>query len=150
LLLAVRFYPELGKTRIDEVLELVGLLRYKHEKVAGYSLGMKQRLGIAAALLSRPGLLILDEPTNGLDIEGMVDMRELMVSLAREQGLTIFLSSHMIQEMEMMCSRIGIVVEGRLVREGLLSELVDGIHVTSLEQLFISSVKQERGKALHA
>jgi ABC-2 type transport system ATP-binding protein len=150
LVLASRFYPELGKTRIDEVLEQVGLLRYKHEKVAGYSLGMKQRLGLAAALLSKPELLILDEPTNGLDIEGMVEMRELMVSLAREQGMTFFLSSHMIQEMELMCSRIGILVEGRLVCEGPLSELVDGIHVTSLEQLFLSSVKLERGRVAHA
>jgi ABC-2 type transport system ATP-binding protein len=150
--LAARFYPELAKTRIDEALELVGLLQYKREKVAGYSLGMKQRLGLAAALLSKPELLILDEPTNGLDIEGMVEMRELMVGLAREQGMTFFLSSHMIQEMELMCSRIGIVVDGRLVREGKLSELVDGIHVASLEQLFISSVKQERekGAIVHA
>ncbi|NHN30866.1 ABC transporter ATP-binding protein [Paenibacillus agricola] len=149
LALAARFYPELGKGRIDEVLELVGLLPYKQEKVAGYSLGMKQRLGLAAALLSKPELLILDEPTNGLDIEGMVDMRELMVSLAREQGMTFFISSHMIQEMELMCSRIGIIVEGRLVREGALNELVDGVHVASLEQLFMASVKQERGKAAH-
>lgn len=150
LVLASRFYPELGKTRIDEVLELVGLQKYKREKVSGYSLGMKQRLGLAAALLSKPELLILDEPTNGLDIEGMVEMRELMVGLAREQGMTFFLSSHMIQEMELMCSRIGILVEGKLVCEGALSELVDGVHVTSLEQLFISSVRQERGKVAHA
>jgi ABC-2 type transport system ATP-binding protein len=147
--LASRYYPELPKSRIDEVLELVGLSRYKKEKVAGYSLGMKQRLGLAAAMLSEPELLVLDEPTNGLDIEGMVEMRELMVSLARDHGMTFFLSSHLIQEMELMCSRIGILYEGRLVREGLLTELVDGVNIPSLEQLFISSVKEERGKLAH-
>ncbi|MFD0681593.1 MULTISPECIES: ABC transporter ATP-binding protein [unclassified Paenibacillus] len=148
--LASRLYPELGKSRIDEVLELVGLAKYKHEKVAGYSLGMKQRLGIAAALLSRPELLILDEPTNGLDIEGMVEMRKMMALLASEQGMTFFLSSHMIQEMELLCTRIGIVYEGRLIQEGLLSDLVNVQAQGSLEQLFINSIQEERGRRAYA
>jgi ABC-2 type transport system ATP-binding protein len=130
-------------------LELVGLAKFKHEKVTGYSLGMKQRLGIAAALLSAPELLILDEPTNGLDIEGMVEVRKLMARLADEQGMTIFLSSHLIQEMEMLCTRIGIVYEGRLIQEGELSELVDGQAHASLEQLFLTSIQSERERLSH-
>ncbi|MDF2964533.1 MAG: ATP-binding cassette protein [Paenibacillus sp.] len=150
LLLASRFYPELVMSRIDEVLELVGLAEYKHEKVAGYSLGMKQRLGIAAALLSGPELLILDEPTNGLDIEGMVEMREMLAALARGKGITIFLSSHMIQEMELLCTNIGIVYEGRIIQEGLISDLIDRESHGSLEQLFLSSIQEERRRKTYA
>ncbi|MGG1513976.1 ATP-binding cassette domain-containing protein [Paenibacillus oryzisoli] len=145
---AARFYPQLPKGRIDEVLELTGLSPYAHEKVAGYSLGMKQRLGLAAALLGEPELLILDEPTNGLDIEGMVQIRELIARLAREQGITIFLSSHFIGEMEQLCSRIGILHEGRLIREAAISTLLQ--ERGTLEAAYLHELNQVRGQAAHA
>ncbi|MBD0379546.1 ABC transporter ATP-binding protein [Paenibacillus sedimenti] len=146
--LAARFYPGVGKQRVDEVLETVDLTPFQHEKVAGYSLGMKQRLGLAAAMLSKPELLILDEPTNGLDIEGMVHIREIIMRLAREERITFLISSHLIHEMELMCSRMGIIHQGRLVREGLVSELVNGS--ATLEEAYLREIKEVRGLAAHA
>ncbi|ULL18608.1 ABC transporter ATP-binding protein [Paenibacillus sp. H1-7] len=146
--MSLRYYPDLKASRIDEVLELVGLAPYKNEKVGGYSLGMKQRLGIASAILSKPELLILDEPTNGLDIEGMVDIRELMVKLAKEENITLFVSSHLIHEMELMCNRVGILYDGKLIREGYMEDLLAGPHRT-LEDYFVAQVREERGAALH-
>jgi len=148
LALAARLYPDLPKCRIDEVLELVGLSASAGEKAGHYSLGMKQRLGVASALLSRPELLILDEPTNGLDIEGMAEIRELIARLARESGITFFVSSHLISEMEMICSRIGILHEGRLIREGRISDLADAPG-QSLEAYFIHQIHEEREAARH-
>lgn len=145
---AARFYPLLPKGCIDAVLELTGLSPYADEKVAGYSLGMKQRLGLAAALLGEPELLILDEPTNGLDIEGMVQIRELIARLAREQGITIFLSSHFIGEMEQLCSRIGILHEGRLIREARMDALLQ--ERGTLEAAYLHELNQVRGQAAHA
>lgn len=146
---AARYYPGLPPARTDEVLELVGLAPYKHERVAGFSLGMKQRLGIAAALLSRPQLLLLDEPTNGLDIEGMIEMRELLRRLAAAESLTILLSSHLLGEMELLCSRAGILHEGRLVREGAAGELFGG-SAPPLEQVFVETIREQRRGAAHA
>jgi ABC-2 type transport system ATP-binding protein len=143
LVLAARFYPGLPRTRITEVLELVGLAPYAKEKVANYSLGMKQRLGLASALLSAPELVILDEPTNGLDIEGMVDVRETIVRLAKEQGITFFISSHLIREMELMCSRIGIVHKGKFIKETSMNELLQDSY-ESLEQYYLAQISLER------
>ncbi|WP_088832483.1 ABC transporter ATP-binding protein [Paenibacillus tyrfis] len=148
--LAARFYPQLPRKRIDEVLELVGLAPFKHEKVSQYSLGMKQRLGVAAAILSEPELLILDEPTNGLDIEGMVEMRELIARLAHEQHITFFLSSHLITEMEQLCSRIGILYNGRLIREDFVADIVRGANPMTLENYFMEQVREERRAEVHA
>jgi len=147
--LSARLYPGLPSKRVDEVLELVGLSKFQNEKVGQYSLGMKQRLGIASAILSKPELLILDEPTNGMDIEGMVQIREVIVQLAREEGITFFLSSHLIHEMELMCNRIGILYEGRLIREGHQTELLNG-QFTNLEELFLHEVKEQRRSTAHA
>ncbi|WP_373229329.1 ABC transporter ATP-binding protein [Cohnella sp.] len=147
--LAARMYPGLSSKRVDEVLELVGLSNYRHEKVGHYSLGMKQRLGLAAAILSKPELLILDEPTNGLDIEGMVQVREIILQLAREERITFFLSSHLIQEMELMCNRIGILYDGKLIREGSKTQLLEG-RFTTLEELFLHEVKEKRREIIHA
>lgn len=141
--LAARLYPELSKTRVDEVLELVGLAADKKEKVGHYSLGMKQRLGVASAILSKPELLILDEPTNGLDIEGMVEIRELIARLAGEERITFFLSSHIISEMELICNRIGIVHNGKLIREGRTNELTSASG-QSLEKYFVQQIRAER------
>jgi ABC-2 type transport system ATP-binding protein len=115
--------PRTG-SRIEEVLELVELRDRGNDRVGGYSHGMKQRLGIAASLLRSPRLLVLDEPTTGLDPAGMRDMRELVRRLARE-GLTVLLSSHLLTEVEELCNRVAIIRKGRIVYEGSLAELME-------------------------
>jgi ABC-2 type transport system ATP-binding protein len=110
--------------RIEELLELTGLHDRASDKVSGYSLGMKQRLGIAAALLSDPKLLLLDEPSNGLDPAGIVAMRETLRRLAA-LGKTVFVSSHLLGEVQQMVDVVGIISAGRLVREGPIADLLD-------------------------
>ena len=112
-------------TRIEELLELVGLRERARDKVQTYSLGMKQRLGIAAALLSDPRLLLLDEPANGLDPAGIVAMRETLRHLA-SLGKTVFVSSHVLGEVQQLADVIGIIAAGRLVREGPIEQLLLG------------------------
>ena len=112
-------------TRIEELLELVGLRERAKDKVQTYSLGMKQRLGIAAALLSDPRLLLLDEPANGLDPAGIVAMRETLRHLA-SAGKTVFVSSHVLGEVQQLADVIGIIASGRLVREGPIEHLLEG------------------------
>ena len=109
--------------RIEELLDLVGLGDRANDKVQGYSLGMKQRLGIAGALLSDPKLLLLDEPANGLDPAGIVAMRDTLKALAA-QGKTVFISSHLLAEIQVMADVVGIIAGGKLVREGPLKELL--------------------------
>lgn len=111
-------------SRIDEVLTLVGLLPRRHSPVRTFSQGMKQRLAIAMALLSRPRLVILDEPTNALDPEGIAEIRELIRRLNRDEGITFLLSSHLLPEVEMICNRVGIIREGRLCEQGRIDELL--------------------------
>ncbi len=108
--------------RIGEVLEMVGLADRSKSKVGGYSHGMRQRLGIALALIHRPELIILDEPTSGLDPQGMKDVRELIRELGRA-GTTVFLSSHLLHEIELVCNRAAILRKGRLIAQGPVSEL---------------------------
>ena len=108
--------------RIGEALEQVGLAGVGRRPVKAYSLGMRQRLGLAAALMRRPRLLILDEPGNGLDPRGIRDLRELLVEL-NESGVTIFLSSHLLAEVEQLCTRVGVLDEGRLVLQDDLATL---------------------------
>ncbi len=112
-----------GPDEIDAVLELVELRGRDRDRVGGYSHGMRQRLGIAAALLRRPRLLVLDEPATGLDPAGMRDMRALVRRLA-DGGMTVVLSSHLMGEVEELCNRVAIISSGRIVREGALSELL--------------------------
>lgn len=112
--------------RVDEVLERVGLTERARDRAGTYSLGMKQRLGIARALLSKPRLLMLDEPTNGLDPKGMREMRELVRSLALNDGITIFISSHLLAEVQAICNRVGIIQQGKLVAEGVVDDLLQG------------------------
>lgn len=111
--------------RIDEVLGLVGLTGRQKDKVRTYSLGMKQRLGVAMALLQEPELLILDEPTNGMDPAGIVEMRDLMHTLARS-GKTIFVSSHLLAEVQQICTRVAIIGQGKLITESSVAELTRG------------------------
>jgi ABC-2 type transport system ATP-binding protein len=110
-------------TRIEELLELVGLTERARDKVQDYSFGMKQRLGIAAALLSDPKLLLLDEPANGLDPAGIVAMRETLRYLA-STGKTVFVSSHILGEIQQLADVVGIIAAGRLIREGRIEELL--------------------------
>ena len=109
--------------RLDEVLELVGLKVRGRDKVRTYSLGMKQRLGLAAALMHDPELLVLDEPTNGLDPAGMREFREIIGELG-QLGKTVFVSSHLLGEVEQMCDHVGIVKEGRLLTQGAVTTLL--------------------------
>ena len=111
--------------RVDELLTLVGLADRARSRVSGYSLGMRQRLGIAAALLSDPRLLLLDEPANGLDPAGIVGMRDTLRSLAAA-GTTVFVSSHILGEVQQLADVIGIIAHGRLVREGPIGSLLAG------------------------
>ena len=116
----------IGKDRAAEVLELVGLYNGQaNDKVKKFSHGMKQRLGIAQALLSEPELIILDEPTSGLDPQGMKEVRELIVRLSEEHGITIFLSSHLLYEIEQVATRMAIIHQGRLVVQGEVKTLLE-------------------------
>ena len=132
------FYPELsayrnleiasmikgcGKERIDVVLERVGLLERKTCNFNTFSLGMKQRLALASALLSNPDILVLDEPTNGLDPEGINYMRELILSIAAE-GKTIIISSHLLDEIQKMCSHVAILKNGKLIKSGSIASIL--------------------------
>jgi ABC-2 type transport system ATP-binding protein len=116
----------LPDARADQVLELVGLAPAAKRKFKGYSLGMRQRLGIAAALLGDPHVLILDEPANGLDPEGIRWMRELLKTLA-DQGRTVLVSSHLLSEMELLADDLVIIAAGQLVRQGTVTEIVDSM-----------------------
>lgn len=111
-----------SESRIDSVLELVGLAGRQKDKVKTYSLGMKQRLGVALALLQDPDVLLLDEPANGLDPAGIVEMRDLMHRLSAE-GKTVFISSHLLTEVQQICTRVAIINLGRLVTESSVAEL---------------------------
>lgn len=104
-----------SKERINEAVALVGLENRIHDKVKTYSLGMRQRLGVAQAILQRPKLLILDEPTNGLDPQGIRELRDYLRVLAREEGTTVFVSSHLLSEMELMCDTVAIIQSGKLI-----------------------------------
>jgi ABC-2 type transport system ATP-binding protein len=118
--------------RVDEVLRLVDLHEAAGKKVKAYSQGMRQRLGIAAALLGAPELLVLDEPTNGLDPQGMREVRLLLRRLA-DDGTTVFVSSHLLAEVEAMCDRVGVLARGRLVAEGPPSALGTAGNMLRLE-----------------
>jgi ABC-2 type transport system ATP-binding protein len=112
-----------ARTRVDEVLDLVGLAIRGNDRYGTYSLGMRQRLGVGAALLMNPDLIILDEPGNGLDPAGIAEMRELIRRLA-EDGKTVFVSSHILAEVRQFCTRIGIVRAGRVIATGTVDELL--------------------------
>lgn len=118
-----RLVYNVSKTRIDEVLKIVGLDHTGKKKTKQFSLGMKQRLSIAIALLHQPELLILDEPTNGLDPNGIIETRELIKKLNKEHGTTVIVSSHILNEVERMASHVGIIHKGKMLFQGPLTEL---------------------------
>lgn len=133
-------YKNIPKSRIDEVVKLVGLENRIKDKVSTYSLGMRQRLGIAEAIINNPQLLILDEPTNGLDIEGIIEIRNLIKSLS-EKGIAILISSHNLTEIENVCNRIIAIKSGNIIVDELIEEfkIFNGEKLTS-EQAFIKKV----------
>ena len=134
---------DVPKKNIDEVLRIVRLDRQQNKKVSAYSLGMKQRLGLAGALLSFPKLLILDEPTNGLDPAGIQEMRELICSLPEKYGMTVIVSSHLLSEIDQMAEDIGIIANGRMMYQGPLNLLHETDRTKSLEEIFLDLTGKE-------
>ena len=133
---------------VEDALELVGLLEFGDRLAKKYSLGMKQRLGLAGALLGRPPILILDEPTNGLDPSGIHEIRNLIKSLPNLYDCTILISSHMLSEIELIADDIGILNHGRLLFEGSLDDLRQnalqaGFATDNLEDMFLSMIEQD-------
>src|SRR5215470_16726592 len=122
-----RMLPDGAATRIEELARLVNLEGRLDDKVSSYSLGMRQRLGIAQALLGNPDLLILDEPANGLDPAGIREIRQLIRSLAHERGIAVFVSSHLLSEIELMCDRVAIIHRGRTLAAAPVAELVERV-----------------------
>jgi ABC-2 type transport system ATP-binding protein len=131
-----RMIDEAALGRIEEIAELVRIRERLDDRVRAYSLGMRQRLGIAQALLGAPEVLVLDEPANGLDPAGIRELRTLLRRLADERGLAVFVSSHLLGEVEKVCDRIAIVHRGRALAEGSIAELTGG-GARSLEEVFI-------------
>lgn len=119
-----RMLPNVGESRIHEVVELVGLTDRIHDLVKTYSLGMRQRLGIAQAMLNRPKILILDEPTNGLDPAGIRETRQFIRKLAEEEGMSVLVSSHLLSEIQLLCDRVAIISEGQMIKVGTVDSLL--------------------------
>lgn len=134
-----RYYPDLDDRAVELLLKEIGLDRYANEKTRRFSLGMKQRLGVAMALLSDPAFVILDEPGNGLDIETTVELRERIISLAKEKKTTFLVSSHQADDIERMCNRVIIIYEGDLIDDVLVE---DALRLSpSLEDYFLMKIK---------
>ena len=121
--LVANLYKDITKERIDKVVKLVKLENRIHDKVSKYSLGMRQRLGIAQAILHEPNLLILDEPTNGLDPEGIKEMRELLVELATKEKMAILISSHNLAELDNFCTKVCIIKNGEIIETSEISKI---------------------------
>ena len=135
-----RMIPGITDERIKEIISLVKMEKAIHEKVKRYSLGMRQRLGIAQALLHNPSILILDEPTNGLDPAGIREIREYIRALAKEENVAIIISSHLLAEIEQMCDRIGIIKNGELITTQSVHDTEDE-EQSEAEQIFLFDIK---------
>ena len=144
--LMARIMPGISDLDIQNVLDLVGLKDRGRDKFKEYSMGMKQRLGIANALLGDPKLIILDEPSNGLDPYGMKEINNLIVSLAKRCDKTFIISSHLLHEMEGICNRIGILHSGKLCIEGEVRTLINDNKVENLEELFFKKAGEKNDK----
>lgn len=138
---ALRKILGVPKSRIDEVLEIVRLKDAANKKVKGFSLGMKQRLGIAASLLHNPELLILDEPTNGLDPSGIIEIRNLIKRLPSEYGMTIIISSHLLSEIDQMATQVGIVSKGKMI----FQDSIEAMRKSAQPKVFIKVSDAEKG-----
>ncbi|WP_431801821.1 ABC transporter ATP-binding protein [Halobacillus andaensis] len=140
-----RMIPGITKERIDDVVRLVGLEKRQKDKVSKYSLGMRQRLGIAQALLHNPSVLILDEPTNGLDPSGIREIRAYIRKLAAEEDVAVIVSSHILSEMELMCDRIGIIKNGELIS---IQSVHDAIEETDEKEILIEAEPLREAEAI--
>lgn len=141
----------LPKSSVEEALETVGLMPYKDRLARKYSLGMKQRLGLAGALIGKPPILILDEPTNGLDPVGIHEIRTLIRLLPQKFDCTVLVSSHLLSEVELMADDIGILNHGQLLFEGSMEELKfdargEGFPTDNLEEMFLAMVQADNRK----
>lgn len=136
---ALRMIIGVTRSRIDEVLETVRLSEAANKQVSGFSLGMKQRLGIAASLLNRPQLLILDEPTNGLDPSGIIEIRTLLKQLSSEYGVTILISSHLLSEIDQLATAVGIVSKGKMI----FQDSIETMHKLAKPRLTIKTCNSE-------
>ena len=130
-----RLYKNVDEKRVEEVIKLVGLENRIKDKVSKYSLGMRQRLGIAQAVLHKPNLLVLDEPTNGLDPEGIKQLRDLLTKLAKQEKMAILISSHNLAELESFCNKVSIIQNGEIIETSTLEEArrVDGRMIYEIE-----------------
>lgn len=156
--LVANLYKGIDKKRIDEVVKLVGLENRIKDKVSKYSLGMRQRLGIAQAILHKPNLLILDEPTNGLDPEGIKQIRDLIAKLAKEENMAIMISSHNLAEIENVCNKVCIIQNGKIVEQSNIEDVkkeaskgeytIEVDSVEKLKEVLKLEVKEENGKAI--
>ncbi len=140
------FYPHVDKARIDHVLSVFRIDKFQKEKTGRFSLGMKQRLGLAGAILSDPQLVVLDEPTNGLDIEGTVEIREIIKKMATEKKTSFLIASHLAPEIEKTCNKVAIIHEGELLSFDTMEEALR-LNPT-LEDYFLSKVREKRGTVL--
>ncbi|MFB5190925.1 ABC transporter ATP-binding protein [Alicyclobacillus fastidiosus] len=136
--------PGVTEARIQEVVKLVGLDQRIHDRVRTYSLGMRQRLGLAQALLRDPDVLILDEPTNGLDPAGIRELRDQLRWLAQNKGVAVIVSSHLLSEMELMCDRVAIIQAGKLIDVKTVREMVEGETDTSVIEFEVGDVEQAK------
>jgi len=143
-----KIYRNVDKARINEVIKIVDLEKSINDKVKTYSLGMKQRLGIAQALLHSPKLLILDEPTNGLDPAGIKDLRKLLRKLSSETGLTVLVSSHILGEMQQMCDRVCIINKGKIITIKSVEELLNMAQDDDKTVLILETDNTEKAASL--
>jgi len=123
---------EVDKSNVDRVLNIVGLLERRNDKFATFSLGMKQRLSIAAALLGEPEVLLLDEPTNGLDPQGISEIRQLIIEVA-QRGTTVIIASHLLDEIEKVCTNVAIIKKGKLLTQGKVDEILSDDNILELK-----------------
>lgn len=141
--MAAAYYPNVTDDMITKALELVKLDRYRHDKVGRFSLGMKQRLGLALAMVSSPSFMVLDEPLNGLDIEGIIHTRELIMALAEKKGTAFLISGHIAAELEKICNRVAILYEGRLLA---CEDMETALRFQpTLEDYYLSIIREAEG-----
>lgn len=146
--ITANYYKNISQNRIEDVIKIIGLEKQIKDKVSTYSLGMKQRLAIGEAIINQPELLILDEPTNGLDPAGIHEIRNLVKSLPKRYDCTVLISSHMLSEIELLADDIGILNHGRLLFEGSLEDLKFTAHEAgfendNLEEMFLSMIDED-------
>lgn len=143
-----RMYEGITEERINEVVGLVGLEKVINDKVSKYSLGMRQRLGIAQAILHKPAVLILDEPTNGLDPAGIREVRDYIRKLAKEENVAVIISSHLLSEIELICDRIGIIQHGELITERYVNEVDENLENAKIKVIFDVGEKEKATEIL--